>query len=164
MHSLTKTAHKSLTRHRCFLSLILTTVAVTGVALVARAEDKPVQLERFVVSEKHQLSFGMAITLWEDKNTGRVLAMYVKQVQPDSMTEQLGIRPGTRIWTIDGVPVENFDATFDVASELGQKFVNRQRGASIVREFKVEGERKSQFVRLIQSPLTITVREPPPKP
>ncbi len=120
------------------------------------------QLEKFVVNDKHLLCFGVALTLWENQNTHRVMAMYVKQVQPDSMAEEKGLRPGTRIWTIDGMPVEDFPASFAPESELGIKFLNRKRGETIVLEIKVEGERTTQFVTLTQSPLRITVREIPP--
>jgi membrane-associated protease RseP (regulator of RpoE activity) len=141
--------------------LALLVLATAVIPLGVQAEAKPVQMEKFVVQDKHLLCFGVALSLWEDKNTGRVLAMYVKAVAPDSMAGEKGLRPGTRIWSVDGVAVESFEATFSAGSELGNKFLDRKRGEVIVLEIKNEGER-SRFVSLTQSPLRITVREIPP--
>ncbi len=134
-------------------------LAMVGIPPGVRGETTPVQMERFVVHENPMLCFGIAVTLWEDKNTRRVLEMYVKAVQPDSMAEDKGLRPGTRIWSIDGLPVDGFEATFAPDSDLGRKFLNRLRGEVIVLEVKVQGEHNSRFVSLTQSQLTITVRE-----
>ena len=142
--------------------LTLLVMALAAISPAARAETKPVQMEKYVVNDKHLLCFGVALTLWEDKNTGRVLEMYIKAVAPDSMAEEKGLRPGTRVWSIDAVPVNNFDATFAAGSALGEKFLNRKRGEVIVLEVKVQTELKSRFVSLTQSPLKITVQEIPP--
>jgi C-terminal processing protease CtpA/Prc len=133
-------------------------LALAGFPGAARAESKPTQMEKFVVNEKHLLCFGLALSLWENKNSGYVLAMYVKDVAPGSMAEQKGLRPGSRIWAIDGVPVTGFAATFSVGSELGRKFVDRKRGDVIVLEATPQGEARSRFISLTQSPLTVTVR------
>ena len=142
--------------------LALLVISAAGISPSLSAEPKPVQMEKFVVNDKHLLCFGVALTLWEDKNTGRVREMYIKAVAPDSMAEEKGLRPGTRVWSIDAVGVDNFDATFSAGSALGDKFLNRQRGDVIVLEVKVQGELKSRFVTLTQSPLKISVREIPP--
>lgn len=135
-----------------------------GSASIGRgAEAAPTQMEKFEVHAKHLLCFGIALTLWEDKYTHRVLAVYVKDVQPESMAELSGIRPGTRIWTIDGTPVENFEASFEPETELGKKFVNRRRGDDILLEIKVASERQTRLVTLTQNPLNVSFREPPPK-
>lgn len=139
------------------LSLIMVLVFTACVSSARAAEDKPVQMEKFIVNDKHMLCFGVALTLWKDKNTGRVLAMYVKDVHPDSMAQKKGIRPGTRIWEIDNVPVENFEATFDPESDLGKKFLNRQKNDTILLDVTVIGERTSRPVVLEQDRLTVTV-------
>ena len=94
------------------------------------------------------------------------MAMYVKDVQPDSMAQQKGLLPGTRIWEIDKIPVENFEATFAPDSELGKKFLNRQKNDKILLEVTILGERSTRLVVLQQSPLIVevntkTVAQPP---
>lgn len=138
--------------------LLLTGLALAGIPGTARAEPKPTQMEKFVVNEKHLLCFGLALSLWENKNSGFVLAMYVKDVAPGSMAEEKGLRPGSRIWAIDGIDVTSFEATFSAGSELGRKFLDRKRGEVIVLEATPQGETRPRFISLTQSPLRINVR------
>jgi len=140
------------------LTVILASMVATSGAPGATAEDKVVQMEKFVVNGEVQLGFGIGITLWSNKDSHRVMEMYIKGVQPGSRAEQEGLRPGTRIWSVDAVPAESFEATFAPDSALGKKFVNRKRGDTIVLEVKVQTERATRFVVLTQSPVTMTVR------
>jgi S1-C subfamily serine protease len=140
-----------------------------GLALRAAAADSgsgnapPVQMEKYTVSGKHLLCFGLGLELWEDKNTGRVLAMYVKAVQPDSHADLEGIVPGTRIWSVNATPVEKFPATFAEGSPLNRIFVDRQNGDQVTLEFTRPGKRGTRVVTLIQySALTVTIRKPQP--
>jgi hypothetical protein len=135
-------------------------VAVGLSAYQARAETKPVRMERFVVSDKYLLSFGVAVTLMEDRNTHRVLEMSITAVQSGSMAEDKGLCPGTKIWSIDGRSAYDFPATFDADSDLGEKFLNRRSGDVIVLEVTLPTERKTRFVSLTQNPLEIAFREP----
>ncbi len=110
----------------------------------------PVQLEKFTVNDRHLLCFGLGLELWEDKNTHRVLAMYVKAVQPESMADQEGIIPGTRIFGINGLAVDNFQATFGEGSELNRLFINRQNGDRVTLELKLMNKRGTRFITLVQ--------------
>lgn len=112
----------------------------------------PVKMEKFLVNEKHLLCFGLALELWEDKNNQRVLAIYVKAVAPGSMAEQEGIVPGTRVYGIEGIPAESFQATFAAGSELNKLFVDRQSGDRVTLELKFLGKRGTKFITLVQDP------------
>ena len=124
----------------------------------------PVKMERFVVNDKHLLCFGIALELWEDKNTHRVLAMYVKAVAPGSMAELEGIVPGARFYTIEGIPVDNFEATFRAGSELNKLFVDRQSGDRVTLEVKFIGKWGTKFITLVQNPgMSVTISNNHPK-
>ena len=134
----------------------------------AETDGKPQVMQKFTVNEKHLLCFGVAITLWEDKNSGLVLEMYVRDVAPGSMAESKGLRPGTRIWAIDGISAESFEATFAAGSGLAEKFLNRKPGDQIVLELApAPGERHSRLIVLKQGALAqgLTLHDeaaPPP--
>jgi hypothetical protein len=139
-------------------------LAVRATAADPKADNHPpVKMERFVVNDKHLLCFGIALELWDDKNSERVMAMYVKAVAPGSMAEQEGIVPGTRIYTIEGIPVENFEATFRAGSELNKLFVDRQSGDHVTLEVKFLGKWGTKFITLVQNPgmkVTISTNHP----
>lgn len=109
-------------------------------------------MEKYVVSGKHLLCFGIAITPWENKNTQRVMAMCVKDVAPESMAGEKELAPGTRIYSINGVPVKDFEATFSDGSDLGKLFVDRKKGDQITVEIGNLGQQGTKYVTLIQSP------------
>ena len=100
-------------RVRWFLvaAVVEIVAAMATLAVRARAEE-PAQMERFVVNDKHLLSFGVAISLWEEKSSGRVLEMHVTGVQAGGMAEQEGVIPGTRVYGINGRDIYSFMATF----------------------------------------------------
>ena len=110
-------------------SIQLLVLAVLGMAsLSSHAQvGETTRMERFVVNDKHLLSFGIAITLWEEKNSGRVLEMFVTGVQEGGKAEQEGVIPGTRIYGINGRDVYSFLATFSAGSELNALFVDRPK-------------------------------------
>lgn len=152
------TARKLAIRECRLLLAIFVSIATTCIAPAATAEDKIVQMEKVVVNGEVQLCFGIGITLWVNKDTHRVMEMYIKGVQQGSMADEQGLRPGTRIWSVDAVPADSFEATFVPDSELGKKFLNRKSGDTIVLEVKLLTERTIRFVVLTQSPFTMTVR------
>ena len=96
------------------------------------------------------MNFGIGITFWEDKNTQRVLEMTVNSVRPDSGAEFEGLTPGTRIWTINGVPVDNFEASLETGAELNKIFINRKRGDQVTLEVAQPGHRGTRFVTLTE--------------
>lgn len=149
---------------RCVRQASVLLFGLTCLAPGYAAESKPYQMEKFVVNDKHLLCFGVALTLWKDKNTGLVMAVYVSDVHPDSMAYEKGLRPGTRIWEIDKLPVESLEASFAPESELGKKFLNRQRNDKILLEVTLVGERSTRMVVLEQSPLRVTVKLKDPIP
>jgi hypothetical protein len=134
----------------CGLVLLGWLPAAAAPAASDPASEPPVTMQKYVVNDKHLLCFGLAIELWEDKNTQRVLAMYVKAVQPESMAELEGLAPGTRIFGIEGIPVEDFQATFGEGSELNKIFLNRKNGDRVTLEIKLQDRRGTKFVTLVQ--------------
>ena len=79
-----------------------------------------------------------------------VTAMYIDKVKPDSDAEENGFGPRTRIYRIDGKPVEEMKATFNGDSELNKLFINRKVGSKIVVEAIPEGAFESKTVTLVE--------------
>ena len=149
-------------RLRFLLVALASTVGLSPLLAEPGTEGKT-RMDRFVVSEKHLLSFGIAITLWEDKFSGRVLEMHVPQVQEGGNAEQEGVIAGTRIYGINGRDVNNFLATFSAGSELNQLFIDRAKGDQITLEVLKPGHRTAEFVTLQnQSGLTVKIRTKAP--
>jgi hypothetical protein len=135
---------------------VAATLALPAVRSVA---EEPAQLERFVVNDKHLLSFGIALNLWEDKASGRVLEMHVTGVQDGGMAEQEGVVAGTRVYGINGRDICSFLATFASGSELNDLFVNRPRGDRVTLEVVKPGHRKTEFVNLVnEQGFKLTIR------
>ena len=129
-----------------------------SLAVRARAEGVT-QMERFVVNDKHLLSFGIALDVWEEKSSGRVLEMHVTGVQAGGMAEQEGVIPGTRVYGINGRDIYSFMATFGSGSELNGLFVNRGRGDQVTLEVVKPGHRKTEFVTLVnEQGFKVTIR------
>jgi C-terminal processing protease CtpA/Prc len=110
----------------------------------------PVKMDKFIVGEKHLQSFGIAIELWEDKSTQRVMEMYIKEVQQGSMAEDKGLTKATRIFEINGIPVDSFDATFAAGSDLNKIFIDRKNGDRVTLEVKILGAPGLRTVTLIE--------------
>jgi C-terminal processing protease CtpA/Prc len=134
-------------------------------AAVGSAENlqPPVKMEKFVVGAKPLLCFGIAIEMWENKSTQRVMEMYVRAVQPGSMAEDAGIVPGTRIYGINGIPADSLEATFLAGSELNRIFVDRLEGDRVTLEIKLPGKRGTRFVTLVEHKVRnkVTISPPP---
>lgn len=147
-----------------YLALLSALTARAAPAGSGADNHPPVKMEKFVVNDRHLLCFGLGLELWEDKNTHRVLAMYVKAVQPESMADQEGITPGSRIFGINGLAVDNFSATFGEGSELNQLFINRKNGDRVTLELKLMNKRGTRFITLVQhSGLNVNISQNHPK-
>ncbi len=133
--------------------LVMTLLASTVQAAAdASAENRqpPVKMDKFVTRAKPMQCFGIAIELWENKATQLVFEMYVRDVQSGSMAEDAGIVPGTRIYGINGIAVENLTATFLRGSELNRIFFDRPEGDRVTLEVKLPGKRGTKFVTLVE--------------
>jgi hypothetical protein len=136
-----------------FVAFVLLTAAparVTSPDSGNNNSNPPVMMETFKVREKHLVNFGIGITFWENKATQRVLEMSVNAVRPDSGADFEGLTPGTRIWTINGVPVDNFEASLETGTELNKIFINRKRGDQVTLEVAQPGHRGTRFVTLTE--------------
>lgn len=118
------------------------------------APDGPVfVMEPYTIIEiPPKLSFGMALEVWSNGNTGKVTAVYIQKVRPLSHGDELGLGPRTRIDKIDGVPIELLEASFNNDTILNKTFINRRLGDRVVLEVVVEGALESRTVVIIEKP------------
>lgn len=112
---------------------------------VAAESTAPVVLAPFKVEETldAKLSFGMSLDVWANKETHRVIAVYVREVQPDSSADYAGIKSRTRIYSFDYLPVESFEATYKQGSDLRRLLVDRKPGDQLVVVFGAHGQEKT---------------------
>ena len=115
------------------------------------AQAAPIMLQAYTIEETPpKLCFGVSLSLWKNAHTGLVTAMYIDKVKPSSDAEENGFGPRTRIYRIDGKPVEEMKATFNGDSELNRLFINRKLGSKIVVEAIPEGAIESKTVTLVE--------------
>jgi C-terminal processing protease CtpA/Prc len=112
--------------------------------------DKPVVMEAFKIEGTFipKLSFGLSLDVWKNNHTQKVSAIYVRGVKFGSSAARTGLCARTRIYSIDGAPVEDFAASFFRGTELYRKFVDRHEGDRVVLEVAVPGEGTTKFVTL----------------
>lgn len=146
-----------------YLRLIMLTMMMRAAVLATPDESErdteqaplapaaPIMLDAYTIEETPpKLSFGVSLSLWKDAHTGLVKAMYIDKVKSDSSAEEHGFGPRTRIYRIDGKPVEEMKATFNGDSELNKIFINRKVGSKIVVEAIPEGAFASKTVTLVE--------------
>lgn len=110
-----------------------------------------VKLEPYVINElPPKLCFGVSLSVWENANTGKVMAIYINKVKAQSDAEAAGFGPRTRIYRINGNPVEEMSASFNGDSELNRIFINRKIGEKITVEAVPEGGTTSKTVTLME--------------
>jgi C-terminal processing protease CtpA/Prc len=125
-------------------------LSVSAASAGSASVQPAVTMDKFTVASKHLQSFGIALEFWENKSTQRVMEMYIKEVQQGSMAEDKGLTKGTRIFEIDGIPVDSFDATFAVGSDLNKIFIDRKNGDRVTLEVKIPGTHGLRTVTLIE--------------
>lgn len=123
-------------------------------AEAASSADNPgaVTMEAFNVRQKVLTSFGLALAVWKDGNTGKVSAIYVSAVKPGSPAEAAGLGPRTRIEAIDGKPVTEMDATYRPGGDLHRAFINRRIGDKVTLLVRTEGQPEPRLVTLEEAP------------
>lgn len=119
----------------------------------------PAKEERVVTLHVHEvltappkLCFGLALEVWKDNATSRIMNLYVTKVRPGSSAAEEGIKPRTRIDRIDGQPVEQLTGSFLKGGDLNKFFINRKLGAKIVLEILPEGGTQPKTVVLTEKP------------
>lgn len=99
-----------------------------------------VKLDPYVVDKRPpKLCFGVSLAVWRSNTTGKVVAIYIKRVKPGSDADKAGFGPGTRIYQIEGKPVEEMSASFEDGNDLNRIFINRKLGARITVEAQPKG-------------------------
>jgi S1-C subfamily serine protease len=135
----------------CVVGVAFTYLVRGGDAPTVKGNDKPpVVMEAFKVDGNYvpKLSFGLGLEMWKDNDTQKVTALYVSSVRSDSPAEKKGITARTRVFRVDGVPVENLPASFVQGTPLNEKFVHRLGGARVVLEIGIPGDPRSRVVTL----------------
>lgn len=111
---------------------------------------QPIVLEPMVVYGETKLAFGFGIKVTRIENPRIVLEMLVDRVLAGSDAERKGLKPGSRIVSIDGKEVSNYEATFVYGSELNRIFVDRREGARVTLQVLVPGKKKLQKLTIVR--------------
>ncbi len=109
-------------------------------------------MEAFKVDEAYvpKLSFGLSLDVWKDNVTGRVTSIVVTAVKAGSDAELAGIVEQTKIYEIDGRPVQDYAASFMKGTELNGIFVNRKNGAAVALVIGVPGKAETRRVTVTE--------------
>lgn len=112
-----------------------------------------IMLEPYTVNEKPPpLCFGVSLSVWENVNTGKIMALYITKVKEGSDALEAGLGARTRIHKINGVPVEELTASFENDGDLNRIFINRKLSDRITIEAQPEGSLTAKTVVLVERP------------
>lgn len=101
-----------------------------------RAQDTPVT------------SFPIGLSVTSNLVSGRVDRIVVSEVPDGSTTEQVGVKVGDEILSVNHRKVSEFSAGLGKDSELGQIFLNRDPGDFVQLELRSPDAPKSRFITL----------------
>jgi len=120
-------------------------------------QDAPVQLAPFIVTaiSDSQLSFGFSLRIVRLMPADRVMAMFVERVKEGTDADRKGLKAGSRVLTIDGRPVDEFDATFASGSDLCRIFIGRPELAHVTIEVLPPGTNKTKKFKIVRRTLFV---------
>lgn len=121
-------------------------------AALAGPERELVQLAPVLVRDRPMIwtSFGLALTVFEQRKTHRVARIIIREVEPGSEADLAGLRPGTQIVSADGRDVTTLAPQFSRGSDLARLFVQRHAGERINLEVRDPGDDKRRNVTLTE--------------
>ena len=134
---------------------LLVALMVTGTLVHAEPpssvipkDDPPLKMDTVVVKGESVLSFGFAIRVTRVDEPKSFVSLIVARVQPGSDAEIKGLKPESRIVSINGKSVSDYEATFNPASELGRIFIGRSEGSSVILEVMPPGKLKAKKLKI----------------
>ena len=98
------------------------------------------RLEPFMINESNQLSFHFSIRVMRAQPGNHVVSMNVDRVLAGSDADQGGLKSGMQIFSSNGKPVEQYEATFLNGSELNRIFIGRREGDQVTLVVAEAGE------------------------
>lgn len=135
------------------------TSAEASARLAEASNTQPMVLEPMVVYGETKLAFGFGLRVVRIGNPHVLLELTVDRVKVGSEAERKGLKPGSRIVSINGREVSSYEATFVHGSELNSLFVDRPEGASVTMEVLAPGKKKVQKLTIFRRTILIN----PPK-
>ena len=114
---------------------------------------QPLVLEPMMVYGDTRLAFGFGLRITRIENPRVVLDLVVDRVQVGSDAERKGLRPGSKIVSINGRDVSQYEATFEHGSELNRILVDRPEGARVTMQVLVPGKKKPQTLTIVRRTL-----------
>ena len=132
------------------MKLLLPLVALALLAPLAAKDKKPpaptgdevVVLDPVKVRGTATSNFAIDIRILVNADTRKVFKIIIAKVYEDTDAADLGLESGDEIARIDGVPVEGMDPKIDIASQIGQIFLNRHPGDTLRLEVITRRTRK----------------------
>ncbi len=98
------------------------------------------------------MSFGLKLSVWRDNNTGKVMRIYIDRTSKNSDAKELNLGPRTRIYHINGQPVEELVASFNNDTVLRDVFIDRDLGDKVTLEILREHSLERETVVLTEKP------------
>jgi len=120
----------------------------------AAVATETIVLEPMVVPGDTRLAFGFSIKVTRIEGTHHTLEMQVERVQAGSDAERKGLKPGSRIFAVNGRKASSYEATFVHGSELNQIFVDRPEGAHVTLEVLLPKKKKLEKLTIVRQRLS----------